>query len=429
MIEKKILLSAVIFDETIYPRKEHNAAKVQEYAVEIDSINQAKNYIILDAKDRLLDGRHRHLAMLKNADNSDPEITVFCREDVIDDKDSYLESIKYNSMHGQQISAKDKTHCAFKMYGMGYSLDTIAETLAISRKTAQNATKDIRDREKKERKEKIFSMYLACHTQEDIAESVGVGEDVIKKSLPEWCEMENLPKSTKDSANFEDADFQVPLYNVWTFAKKSNEVSHFGNSEKTIVDNLLYLCTDPFDIVVDPFAGGGSTIDVCKNRLRRYFVSDRKPIVERKHEIRLLDVNKELPELNKRWSDVKLVYLDPPYWKQAENQYSNDSADLANMPIEEFNIALSGVVNSFAKKIPVGAFIALIIQPTQWKSENKQFTDHVFDMVRMASKELRLVSRISCPYSTQQCTPQQVNWAKENKQLLTLSRELILWEK
>jgi hypothetical protein len=30
MIEKKILLSAVIFDETIYPRKEHNAAKVYE---------------------------------------------------------------------------------------------------------------------------------------------------------------------------------------------------------------------------------------------------------------------------------------------------------------------------------------------------------------------------------------------------------------
>lgn len=47
------------------------------------------------------------------------------------------------------------------------------------------------------------------------------------------------------------------------------------------MDNLLYLYTEPFDVVVDPFAGGGSTIDVCRKRFRRYWVSDRKPIVER----------------------------------------------------------------------------------------------------------------------------------------------------
>jgi site-specific DNA-adenine methylase len=52
---------------------------------------------------------------------------------------------------------------------------------------------------------------------------------------------------------------------------------HFGNSEVRWLDNLLYLYTQPFDIVVDPFAGGGSTIDVCKKRFRRYWVSDRKP--------------------------------------------------------------------------------------------------------------------------------------------------------
>ena len=47
-----------------------------------------------------------------------------------------------------------------------------------------------------------------------------------------------------------DRDYSPPIYNVWSFAKKSNEVSHFGNSEQRIVDNLLYLYTEPFDIFV-----------------------------------------------------------------------------------------------------------------------------------------------------------------------------------
>ncbi len=77
----------------------------------------------------------------------------------------------------------------------------------------------------------------------------------------------------------------MPLYNVWTWGAKTAGAEHFGNSEQTIVDNLLYMYTKPFDVVVDPFAGGGSTIEVCKKRLRRYWVSDRKPIVERETDV------------------------------------------------------------------------------------------------------------------------------------------------
>ena len=53
---------------------------------------------------------------------------------------------------------------------------------------------------------------------------------------------------------------------------------------------MLYLYTKPFDMVLDPFAGGGSTIDICKRRFRRNLLSDRKPIVERETEIRQYDL-------------------------------------------------------------------------------------------------------------------------------------------
>jgi len=75
-------------------------------------------------------------------------------------------------------------------------------------------------------------------------------------------------EAAKKIANFQD-DFAPPLYDIWSFSKLTNEVEHFGNTEARIVENLLYLYTQPFDVVVDPFAGGGSTIDVCFKRMRR----------------------------------------------------------------------------------------------------------------------------------------------------------------
>lgn len=191
------------------------------------------------------------------------------------------------------------------------------------------------------------------------------------------------------------------------------------------VDNLLYLYTKPFDVVVDPFGGGGSTLDICRQRFRRCWISDRKPIEERAKEIRQLEVSGDsLPPLAKRWSEVKFVYLDPPYWKQAEGQYSDDPSDLGNMSLEDFNQSLAGVINGFAKKVK-DAHIALIIQPTQWKSPNREFTDHIGDMLRAV--KLPVAMRYSVPYESQQCTPQMVDWAKDNKQTLVLTREIVVW--
>jgi hypothetical protein len=182
--------------------------------------------------------------------------------------------------------------------------------------------------------------------------------------------------------------------------------------------------------VVDPFAGGGSTIDLCKKRLRRYWVSDRKPIVEREKDIRrhdLITADGEiaLPDLKGRWGDVRLVYLDPPYWRQAQGQYSTDPTDLANVDLEAFNRYLSGIVNGFAKKLTT-AHIALIIQPTQWSADERRTVDHIADMLRLVKAPL--VARYSVPYESQQYNAQQVEWAKAHRRCLVLTREIVVWE-
>jgi hypothetical protein len=176
------------------------------------------------------------------------------------------------------------------------------------------------DKDSKEARDKrIFELWMACYTQKEIGEREGLTHQAVDLVLQEMAE---LPKIAKPIAEHL-IDFDVPIYNVWKQQEKTSGSKHFGNSEPTFLDNLLYLYTKPFDIVIDPFAGGGSTIDKCRKRFRRYWVSDRKPIEERAKEIRKHDVCNGLPKIS-RWQDVKLVYLDPPYWKQAEGKYYDD---------------------------------------------------------------------------------------------------------
>ena len=81
-------------------------------------------------------------------------------------------------------------------------------------------------KEEKERKrDKAFALWLACHTQEEIAEAV----EVPRQTVTDWENKFAETSISEESANF--SDFEVPLYNVWKQQTKSNKVDHFGNSE------------------------------------------------------------------------------------------------------------------------------------------------------------------------------------------------------
>lgn len=412
-------LSDVVYREDLYPRIKPDVATIQRYAENLDVLPP----IELNQHGILIDGYHRWTAhKTAKADTIRAVITETASE-----VELYALAIQRNSAHGLQMNDQDKRSSAVRLYAAatGLSKEQIAAVLSVSTRSVNNYLSDVDKQLREERKQRIFDMWLAGETIEDIASAVAISDESVRKEVSQLSEA--LPNVGKLLSRFEDADFAPPLFNVWTFAKKTNEVTHFGNSEQRIVENLLYLYTEAFDIVVDPFAGGGSTIDVCRKRLRRYWVSDRLPIPAREREIRTLDIAQELPPLNKRWSEVTLTYLDPPYWKQAEGQYSEDAEDLANMPLDQFTDTLIGVVNRIAEKQSRGV-IALLIQPTQWRADGREFTDHIMHLVSgVKSKRLTLENRISCPYSTQQANAQQVEWAKANRKLLVISRELIVW--
>jgi len=279
-------------------------------------------------------------------------------------------------------------------------------------------------RRKEERKKTIFDMWLACHTQQEIAKAVGVSKMEISREIEDCNKLADFPKSYKLSASYNDTALEPKIYDIWSFHKNTSATKQFGNTAVEIVDNLLYRFTKPFGIVIDPFAGSGSTIDICKKRLRRYWCSDLTPMPERK-DIRKYDITKGIP--GRAWQDVQLVYLDSPYWRQAKGEYSKSPDDLSNMSLGKFTDTMVNVINKYAAKLSVGAHIACIIQPTQWRADNKETVYHDIDFIRRVNKKLRLERHIICPYSTEQYTPQCVNEAKKSKMDLVLSRRLIIW--
>lgn len=407
--------------EDLYPRLQRNPALVQRYAQNLDELPP----IEVNQHNILIDGWHR-LTAHRSAGVETIRVTV---TETASELELFALAIRRNAAHGWQLEERDKKSAAIRLYAAGTGMNhaEIAAALSVSRRSVQSYLTDVDRQLREERKQRIFDLWLACHTTEEICERVQVGNATVSRETEVCSDVEALPIRNKVLATFSDSDWTPPLYNVWSYGKSSNSVEHFGKSEQRILENLLYLYTEPFDIVVDPFAGGGSTIDVCKRRSRRYWASDRKPIVERESEIRRLDVAAELPPLNKRWSDVRLTYLDPPYWRQAAGRYSDDAADLANMELGQFTETLAGIVKGIGRKQSAGV-IALLIQPTQWHAPEHRYTDHVTDLIKAVGNDrVRVEYRISCPYPTEQYQPQLVTWAKENKQLLVLTRELIVW--
>lgn len=411
-------VSAVVYREDLYPRFEPNPATIQQYSESIDQLPP----IELNQRNELIDGYHRWTAH-KKAGLKTIQATI---THTASDRELLLLAIRRNATHGLQLTNEEKKSKVLELYtGKDDEKDEFSQLFSVSKRTIDRWTSR-RDKDMKaERNRRIAEMWLACHTEEEIATALGFSvqpvKDVTKSdNLDTW--QKNLILST-----YQEPEWTPPLYNVWKAKEKSNGVGHFGNSELSFVDNLLYLYTEPFDIVVDPFAGGGSTIDLCKRRLRRYWVSDRLPIVERR-DVRQWDISQGPPPLHKRWGDVGLLYLDPPYWKQAEGKYSKDSQDLANMPLEEFYCSLARFTLDCAAKMKAGSCVALIIQPTQWNAPERQVVDHVLDLANaLTGDRLLLEMRISCPYESQQATAQQVIWAKESRKILVLSREIVVF--
>ena len=88
---------------------------------------------------------------------------------------------------------------------------------------------------KVKRNNRMFAAWLACATEDEIAEREGVNRDTVNEVVSR--KSPDLEKSAKASADFADPDFYVPIYNVWRRQEKTPDSSHFGNTETQWLQN------------------------------------------------------------------------------------------------------------------------------------------------------------------------------------------------
>jgi hypothetical protein len=401
---QRIKCSEVVYREDLYPRFRPNQATIQKYSESIEFLPPIK----LNQANILIDGFHRWKA------HQLAEIADISFECIETESEKQLKSLAYrlNCNHGLQLSQEEKKKFAQEMFGQ-MSTEEMCSVLSVSQRIVYSWTESQAEAAKTERDRVICDLYLrAFHTLESAAKSVGVTHPTALKVV-ENVKNCNIAEFYKN--------FTPLLYNIWNSKKQDNERKHFGAFPELFMENLLHYHTEPLDIVFDPFGGGGTTVDVCRRMFRRYYVSDRKVIFGRESDIIEHDIKSGFPE---NMQKPNFVFLDPPYWAQAEGKYSDSADDLGNMGLQQFNDSMRAILSECHKRKVER--IAIVIQPTQYKSEWK-WTDHIFDFACMIGK-YDIEARYILPYSTEQYTPQIVTKAKEEKKCLCLHRDLVVWK-
>jgi len=112
-----------------------------------------------------------------------------------------------------------------------------AKILSVLPRTIQDWLSRIDKDSKEARNKRIFDLWLACWTQEEIAERENVDQKTVDNIVSGI--MEELPKFLKVLSDHADPDFQVPLYNIWKWQEKTVGSKHAGNSDPAGMSTFL----------------------------------------------------------------------------------------------------------------------------------------------------------------------------------------------
>lgn len=405
----KVKISDIIYREDLYPRFKPNQQYISIYSQAIDNLPPIK----ISQGNILIDGFHRLKAHeLCKLDEIEVEII-----EVSSEKEIKKLAYKYNSTHGLQLTQAEKESFANEMIGE-LMIEELSIILSVSDRTIKRWTETKRKQIEKRRNQLILEDYLRAWNTE---EGIGGAFDLSKQAVSEI-----INKSKNGHLAEIGQDFQPYIYNIWNLQKQDNFMpDRFGSFPNIFMENLFYYHTKPFDIIFDPFAGGGTTVDVCQKMLRRYYCSDREVTPGREKDIRKHEIQDGIP------SDLpkpKLVFLDPPYSILAKGKYSENDDDLGNIDVKQFY----EIFNEFVIKIADWKVnkIAYVIRPF-WITNNGaswEWSDPMFEIYSILKDKYKIATRYILPYSTQQYSGLWVERAKNNNKCLILNRELTVFE-
>jgi DNA modification methylase len=195
----------------------------------------------------------------------------------------------------------------------------------------------------------------------------------------------NKKVETKREKGEEKRIDEKPLFEtttLWDYPFQSYGKTPKGNNKfqgvtpAFIIWNMLQRYTKPGDLVVDPMAGSGTTIDVCKEEKRSVIGYDINP----KHpEVKKND-SRKIPLKN---DSVDMVFIDSPYGDNV--RYSDEPEDIGHISAEDegFYLELEKVAKEIFRILKPGKVMGWLIGD-QWVK--RKFTPVGFMVYDMLTK-------------------------------------------
>lgn len=186
----------------------------------------------------------------------------------------------------------------------------------------------------------------------------------------------------KKIKKWEPEDFELEMTTVWSFPKRGDWATHDakwrGNWSPYIPRNILLRYSQEGDMVLDQFAGGGTTlveakllnrnivgVDVndvalerCKNKIAFEHEGADGKVYLRKGDARNLDF---IPD-----EEIDLICTHPPYANIIE--YSEDiEEDLSRLKVETFLVEMKKVATESYRVLKKDKFCVILMGDTRQK--------------------------------------------------------------
>ncbi len=225
------------------------------------------------------------------------------------------------------------------------------------------------------------------------------------------------------------AGFRPSPYDVWPFRHDDAfGVPHPGAIPASIIAHAVHYFSPPGGLVVDPMAGGGTTLDVCQAMGRRCLSYDLRPA---RPEISRHDLRAGLPA---ETAGCDLLFCDPPYHTMLSGRYPGEAdtpGGIGELPLDGWIAFLQSLSRDAFLQIRPGGHVALLLANQTEKDlpAGYGYLDHVFlGYTALVEAGFQPVRRISCPMAGGY-RPQQIRRAREDGRLLGLVRDLIVMRK
>jgi len=463
----KMKLADIVWDPDIYPRDKWAASTVARYADAYLAGEQLPPLGIEKGTKRLLDGRHRELAIVRanelydQADKRDgwtrPGEKVDVEFHVVPDNVPIkLYAASLSAKHGDRLSSADTKALARELFAESEdeaTAEAVANWLGVSKRTAYNYLSDLIAKKREGQLSQISVLSRLGWTQQEIGEAVKLTQGRISQFLLESADLHKLIKNRLSSGIpveevASDANMTLPLawsikldgekddakrldqlgvnvqpYDVWNFAGclEGFGMDYPGRIPAQLVAHVLYFYTKPKQLILDPMAGGGTVNDVCLAMGRRCYSYDAHPV---RYDVVEHDMAAGWPDRIKKAS---LIFWDPPYFDKVDKQYGEKS--ISRLERAKYLAFFEARFKEARKLANAGTLLAFLM--SNWDDPKQPGnTIGLWDYAdKLRAAKWKLLRQIDCPLSTQQVHPDIVQKKRKSRGLCRLQRSLLICQK